>query len=112
MIQKALKVQRNKDLQKRSSDLLEKSIKKKAKHIAERLELSDRIEHLARNHAFIKKNFNSKLPCRHINPSKSKLGKASKQKLEKINKTMVQHLKVNQWKNSTSVYKMVRCIRE
>ena len=78
---------------KKSSDLLEKSINMEVKHIAKKLELSDRIEHLARNPAFItlkdhKENFNSKLPYRLINPSKSKLGKVSKQKLEKINKLM------------------------
>ena len=81
-----------------------------AKHIAKKLELSDRIEHLARNPAFItlkdhKENFNSKLPCRLINPSKTELGKVSKQKLEKINKILLQHLNVNQWKNSTSAIK-------
>ena len=64
------------------------------------------IEHPARNPAFItlkdhEENFNSKLPCRLINPSKRELGKVSQQKLEKINKIMVQHLNVNQWKNST-----------
>ena len=72
----------------KSSDLLEKLINMEAKHIAKKLELSDRIEHLARNPAFItvknhKENFNSKLPCRLINSSKSELGKVSKQKLEK-----------------------------
>ena len=95
---------------KKSSDILEKSINMEAKHIAKKLELSDRIEHLARNPAFItlkdhKENFNSKLPCRLINPSKTELGKVSKQKLEKINKILLQHLNVNQWKNSTSVIK-------
>ena len=76
---------------KKSSDILEKSINMEAKHIAKKLELSDRIEHLARNPAFItlkdhKENFNSKLPCRLINPSKTELGKVSKQKLEKSTK--------------------------
>ena len=65
-----------------------------AKHIAKKLELSERIEHLVRNPAFItlkdhKENFNSKLPCCLINPSKSKIGKVSKQKLEKIKKIMI-----------------------
>ena len=94
----------------KSSDLLEKSINMEIKQIAKKLELSDRIEHLARSPAFItlkdyKENFSSKLPYRLINPSKSELGKVSKQILEKINKVMVQHLNVNQWKNSTSVIK-------
>ena len=38
---------------KKSSDILEKSINMEAKHIAKKLELSDRIEHLVRNPAFI-----------------------------------------------------------
>ena len=59
----------------------------KAKYIAKKLELSDRIEQLARNAAFItlkdhKENFRSNSPSRLINPSKSELGKISKQKLE------------------------------
>ena len=50
------------------------------KHIAKKLELSDKMEHLARNPTFItlkdhKENFNLKLSCRLINPSKSELGK-------------------------------------
>ena len=76
---------------KKSADILEKSINMEAKHVAKKLELSDRIEYLARNPAFItlkdhKENFNSKLPCRLINPSKTELGKVSKQKLEKSTK--------------------------
>ena len=72
------------------------------KYIAKKLELSDRIEHLARNPAFNtlkdhKENFNSKLPCHLINSSKSELGTVSKQKLEKISKIMVRH------PNSTSI---------
>ena len=47
-----------------------------------------------------KENFRSK-----FNPSKSELEKVSNQKLEKINKVMVQHLSVNQWKKSRSVKK-------
>ena len=64
------------------------------KQIAKKLELSGRIEHLARSPAFItfkdyKENFSSKLPYRFINPSKSELGKVRKQILQKINKVMV-----------------------
>ena len=55
---------------------MKKSIDMEAKHVAKKLELSDRIEHLARNPAFImfkdhKENFNSKLPCCLINPWKA-----------------------------------------
>ena len=67
---------------KKSSDLLEKSITMEAKHIAKKLELSNRIEHIARNATFIiitlkdhKQNSNSKLPCHIIKFSKANLGK-------------------------------------
>ena len=86
------------------------SINMEAKHCAKNLELSEKIEHLARNPTFItlkhhKENLNSILPCHLINPSKSELGKVSKQKLDKISQIMVQHLNLNQWKNSTRVTK-------
>ena len=85
---------------KKSSYYLEKLINMKAKHIAKKLILSDRIEHLVTNPAFItlkdhKENFSSKLPCRLITPSKREVGKVSKKRkkekksLEKINKVMV-----------------------
>ena len=46
-----------------------------AKHIDKKLKLGERIEHLARNPAFIrlksnKESFNVKLACRLINPTK------------------------------------------
>ena len=55
------------------------------KHIAKKLILSDRIEHLVTNPAFItlkdhKENFSSKLPCRLITPSKREVGKVSKKR--------------------------------
>ena len=76
---------------KKSSDLLEKSINMEVKHITKELEVSGRIEHLARNPAFItlkdhNENFDSKLLCCVINPSQSELGKVSKQILEKSTK--------------------------
>ena len=83
-----------------------------AKHIAKKVELSDTIEHLPRNPAFItlknhQENLNSKLPYRLINPSKSKLRKVSKQKLEKNQQKNDKHLNVNQWKNTASVINWV-----
>lgn len=86
-----------------------------AKYIAEKLELSGRIERLARNPAFItlkdhKKNFNSKLPCGLINTSGIEFGKLGKQKLEKIYKIMMQNENANQWKNSTSVIKWLTAL--
>ena len=68
---------------KKSTDRLEKAINMKANNIAKKIQLSDRIECLAKIPAFItlkdqKNNFQSILQCRPINPSKSELGKVSK----------------------------------
>ena len=62
---------------------LEASINFEAKHIASKLALSDRIEHLAKTLAYItlkdhKENFHASTPCRLINPCKSEIGKISK----------------------------------
>ena len=93
---------------KKSTERLEKSINLEAKNIAKKLDLAERVECLAKKPALItlkdhKENFQASLPCRLINPSKSELGKVSKVKLEKINQTLIKHLDVNQWKNSSSV---------
>ena len=61
-----------------------------AKNIAKTIQLSDKIEWLAKTPAFItlkdhKDNFQSSLHCRLINPSKSELGKVSKSIVENIN---------------------------
>ena len=79
-----------------------------AKNIAKKIQLSDRIECLAKTPAFItlkdhKDNFQSSLHCRLINPYKSELGKVSKSILENLNQHLVKLLHVNQWKNSASV---------
>ena len=42
--------------------------------------------------------------CRLINPSKSDIGRISKQVIGKINLKLISDTKVNQWKNSTSVF--------
>ena len=61
---------------KKSTDRLGKSINMEAKNIAKKIQLSDRIECLAKTPAFItlkddKDNFQSSLHCRLINPSKT-----------------------------------------
>ena len=79
-----------------------------AKHISKKLELNNRIECLAENTAFIslkdhKPNFQSSLPCRFINPSKSNIGKISKSILDKPNQDLRNKLQFNLWKNSGNV---------
>ena len=87
---------------------LEKSINLGAKNIAKNINLADRIEHLPRAESFItlkdhKSNFIKSPTCRLINRSKNELGKISKSILDRVNRTLVEQLKYNQWKNTNNV---------
>ena len=86
------------------------------KRIATELELADRIDVTAKNEAFVtlkdhKPNFNNKPSCRLINPTKSEIGKISKQILEKINYQIKNATKFNQWKNTDEVINWYNKIR-
>ena len=64
--------------------------------------------YLANSPAFIslkdhKDNFQSKLPCRLINPCKSNIGAISKTILDRVNSEIRKSLNVNQWKNTDEV---------
>ena len=77
-------------------------------YITTKLDLDDRVELIATKNAFItlkdhKEHFANRPACRLINPSKSEIGKISKQILEKINRELVNYTAVNQWKNTSSV---------
>ena len=93
---------------KKAPPKLEQSINLEARNISKKLNLDDRIECIAKTEAFItlkdhKENFQNKLPCRLIVPSKSELGHVSKTHLDKINSDIRHKLKLNQWKNTTDV---------
>ena len=93
----------------------ETKINKKAKVIAEKLELADRVEAMARRDAFItlkdhKPNFNNAPTCRLINPTKSEIGKVAKQILQKIVKNTALATKVNLWRNTRSVLEWFNAI--
>ena len=81
-----------------------------AKDIAHSLELSDRMNCLARKEAFItlkdhKENFTNALPCRLIkyNPAKSEMGRVSKAVIDRILQAVDQKLQLNMWKNTAAV---------
>ena len=102
---------------KKSTDRSEKAINMEAKNIAKKTQLGGRIESLTKTPAFTtlkdhKDNFQSSLPCRLINPSKSELGKISKSILENINQHLIKLLCVNQWKNSASALEWFKNIEE
>ena len=84
------------------------TINKTAKKIASDLELEDRIDKMQESECYItikdhKEDFPNKLSCRLINPSKSDIGKVSKQILDKINSNIRASTEINQWQNSKSV---------
>ena len=77
-----------------------------AKKIARNLSIADRVNVMQETEITIKVHkdeFPSKIPCRLINPSKSKIGKISKDILDTINKNAVRSAKINQWKNTLNV---------
>ena len=93
---------------KKAPERLEIAINLEAKAIAEKLNLANRIENLARTPSYItlkdhKENFRANPSCRLINPCKNELGKVSKSILERINGEIVECLEFNQWKNTNQV---------
>ena len=77
-------------------------------NIASDLNISDRIETMAKREAFItvkdhKENFEKSPKFRLINPAKSELGKVSKVILDDINSKIRTATGFNQWKDSQSV---------
>ena len=84
------------------------NIESEAKSIAEKLNLADRINTTAQREAFVtlkdhKPNFENNPTCRLINPSKSEIGRVSKQILDIINTNVIEATRINQWKNTKSV---------
>ena len=84
------------------------SINVKAKEIASKLKINDRAQKLDENEAYVtikdhNEGFLDKIFCRLTNPSKTDIRKVSKQILDRVNKTILEKNKVNQWKNTSSV---------
>ena len=95
---------------KKASDELVGGLDAQSTRIAEHLSLDDRIEKLAKKEAFItlkdhKPTFSDHPACRLINPTKSEIGVISKQILDEINTFIINSMRINQWKNTSSVMK-------
>ena len=58
-----------------------------------------------------KEDFPHNPSFRLMNPSKSEFGKDSKRILDNISKYIIEHTKVNQWKNSASVIEWFKAIK-
>ena len=75
-----------------------KTINIKAKKIASKLKLEDRIQILDDNDTYISikdhnEGFPDKISCHLINPSKTDIGKISKQILDKVNNSILEKIK-------------------
>ena len=93
---------------KKSNKARVNSINKDTKKLAKKLKITDQMKRMEESEACItvkdhKEDFPQKPSFKLINPSKSELGKASKRILDNINKYIIEHKKINQWKNSASV---------
>ncbi len=73
----------------------EKGINIEARDITDKLKISDRVEPIAHNEAYItikdhKDEFPNVVKCRLINPAKSQIGRLSKEILQETNSTIRQ----------------------
>ena len=98
-----------KDYKKADRSELDK-VNKEAANICDRLEIADRVEIFSETSPFIslkdhKENFNQRPSVRLINPSKSNVGKISKQILERVNKEVRMKTSANQWTSSEQAVK-------
>jgi len=92
-------------------------INRDAKKIAEQLGIGDRVEIMQESEAFLtvkdhKENFPNTLSFRLLNPSKSDIGKISKSFLDQINRAVIDHSKVNQWKNTAQVIQWFKDMKD
>ena len=79
------------------------SINFKEKQIASKLKTDDCAQKLDENEAYVtikdhKEGFPDKISCRLINPSQTDISKISRQILDRVNNTILEKNKVNQWK--------------
>ena len=91
-------------------------INKEAYKISKDLDLDERMKKLQESESYItikdhKPNFPARPTFRLINPSKTDLGRVSKQLLDRINKDLQTEMKVNQWKNTNSVIEWFKEIK-
>ena len=96
-----------KDYRKSDGKDIAKAVEKD-KEIALKLELDDRILKTTKRQSFIsikdhKENFQNNPTCRLLNPTKTELGKISKQKLSNIVRIVRESSGLKNWKNTTEV---------
>ena len=92
------------------------SINFKAKQIARKLKIDDRVEKLDENETYVaikdhKEGFPDEISCCFINPPKTDVGKIRKKILDRVNNTILEKNKINQWKNTSSFIEWYRNIK-
>ena len=102
---------------KKTSRLCVHEINQEAKAISKELNLEDRVEIMAERDAFItlkdhEPNFNNVPTCRLISPTKSEIGRISKDILQHIVKKTAQATNVNLWRKTQAVIKWFNGIQD
>ena len=90
---------------KKTEPEIEVSINKEARMITQQLDISDRVEPIAHQEAYVtikdhKEGFPNNVKCRLINPAKSNIGKISKILLQNINNTLRLSHQLKQWRST------------
>ena len=94
-----------------------KRINRKARKIVKTFDVTDRVDTMAKQECFVtlkyhKEDYRTNPKYCLLKPTKSQLGKISKQILQKINKTLRSKLNLNQWQNSREVIKWLKNIQQ
>ena len=92
-------------------------INQEAKEITTRLEISDRVEPMPHQNAYLtikdhKEGFPNVVKCRLINPAKSNIGRISKTILQGINAELRQEHKLNQWRSTGEVLEWYKSLED
>ena len=102
---------------KKANMSLPKRINREARKISKTINVADRVDTMAKQECFItlkyhKEDYTTNPIYRLLNPTKSQLGKISKQILQKISKILRSKLNLNQWQRSSEVIGWLKNIQQ
>ena len=102
---------------KKTNTKIKDKINKKGKEILKNKDALHRLDINEESNCFFtlkdhKENFQNNPTVRLINPAKKEIGRISKVILDKINSSLIEQLKVNQWKNTQNVIEWFTRIEE
>ena len=101
----------------KASSETEKDINIEAREITDKLKISDRVEPIAHNKAYItikdhKDEFPNVVKCRLINPAKTQIGRLSKEILQEVNSKIRETYNLNQWRSTGETLQWFKEIKE